>query len=208
MADNPSREEMTMQKKRMNGMKHYVQGFGVGLCALTLSACIMDGTSTWDGTTNDGYFMPSMPDDFNNPPINTQEYDTSFDTYHQNTDSSTPAVVVPQSYHLGGITNTPTAAKDEDKQWVEERNPNNYTIQIRKDNKASQVANTLQKMPKTERSVEVRSRSGDYLGLYGNYSSQEEAEKELNNLPSDVKEHAKIKKWHSVQTEVENSQMR
>lgn len=183
-------------------VKNTLQWLGLGCCALSLSACVMDGTSTWDGTANDGYFMPAMPDDYNNPPVYTQEYDTSFDTYHRNTEPSQTGVVVPQSYHLSN--NQPPAAKNEDAQWVANKRPEDYTIEIKKDYKASQVANTLQKMPKNERSVEVRSHSGAYLGLHGNYSNREAAEAQLNNLPSDVKEQAKIKKWQSVQNELGN----
>jgi septal ring-binding cell division protein DamX len=183
-------------------IKNSLQWLGFGCCALSLSACVMDGTSTWDGTANDGYFMPAMPDDNSNPPMYMQEYDTSFDSYHSNVEASETGVIVPQSYHLG--SNQPPTAKDEDAQWVANKQPDDYTIQIKKDSKASQVANTLQKMPKNERSVEIRSHSGTYLGLHGNYSNREAAEAQLNNLPPDVKAQAKIKKWDSVQNEVDN----
>ncbi|NDH67222.1 MAG: hypothetical protein EBY22_04810 [Gammaproteobacteria bacterium] len=200
--DKQKRDKMTPNNYLF--IKKSLYWISFGFCALSLSACVMDGTSTWDGTTNEGYFMPAMPDDYSNPPIYTQEYETSFDSYHSNSETSQTGVSVPQSYHLGGITNTPPVAKDEDKQWVANQNPDGYTIEIQKNAKPSQVANTLQKMPKNERSVEVRSHSGTYLGLHGNYSSREAAEAQLNSLPSDIKEQAKIKKWHSVQNEVDN----
>jgi hypothetical protein len=192
------------RRTKKEHIKAILQCLSVGLCTLSLSACMLDGTSTWDGTQNEGYFMEAMPDSYNTPPIYTQEYDTSFDAYRSNAEPSRSGVVVPQSYHVGGITNTPPVAKDEDKRWVASQNPNDYTIVINKDSKPSKVANTLQKMPKNEPSVEVRSRSGAYIGLHGNYSNREAAEAQLNNLPPDVKGQAQVKKWDSVQSDIEN----
>ena len=43
-----------------------------------------------------------------------------------------------------------------------------------------------------------------YKGLYGSYSSKEEAQKALDALPADVKKEAGIKNWSNVQSNVGN----
>lgn len=172
------------------------------LTALSLCGCLMDGTPSWDSTSteNDSYFtMQSMPNY-----ESTEGYNTSYDSYLSLPDTDTsPGVVVPKTYHLGNYTNTPPTSKDEDRQWVNQQNPSGYTIEVSKDVKPAPVANKLQQMPKNERSVEVRSQSGSYLGLHGSYPNREAAEQQLNNLPSSVKDNAQIKNWHSIQNQVD-----
>lgn len=172
-------------------------------CALGLSGCLMDGSSTWDGTANDGYFtMQSEP---SNNYEYSEGYNRSYDSYLSIPDAETsPGVVVPTTYHLNGVTNTPPTAKDEDKNWVNTQNRNGYTIEVSKDAKPAPVAQKLQQLPKNERSVEVRTQSGSYIGLHGSYQSREAAEEKLNSLPPDVKGAAKVKPWHDIQSEVSN----
>lgn len=182
-------------------LKHLIQWSGICLCTISLSGCFMDGTS------ERSYFSQPMPYDDRNNSLYPETYDSSFDTYDTYRVNEPPMpspheVVVPQSYHMGA-TNSPPTAKDEDKQWVASQNPNGYTIQIKQDDKPASVARSLQQMPKNERSVEVRSQSGSYLGLHGSYTNQEEATAQLNNLPSSVKDQAQIKNWESIQKEVE-----
>lgn len=178
---------------------------GLGVCALNLSACLMDGTSSWNQPAQDGYYMESMQDNYTNPEVYPETSDTSFDSYHTNAEPKQSEVVVPQTYyHAHNITNTPTPVKDEDKKWVDNQNPSNYTIQVQEDSKPAAVAKTLQQMPKSARSVEVRSQSGSYIGLHGNYPNHEAAQEQLNNLPAEVKSQATIKKWGSVQNEVDD----
>lgn len=198
----------THYRRIVNRQKNWL---GISLCSMSLCGCVLDGTSssswngTWDNANNEGYFMQAMPDEYNNPPVYSESYDTSYHSnfYGDNGDDQQSKVIVPQSYHVGGISNTPMTAKEEDKHWVQEKNPSDYTIQVQKNRKPSQVANTLQRMPKNERSVEVRSHSGSYIGLHGNYRSREAAEAQLNNLPENVKDQATIKNWGTVQKEVE-----
>ena len=187
-------------------IKKSAQWMGLGVCALNLSACFMDGTSSWNQPTQDGYYMESMPDNFTNPEVYPETYDTSFESYHTNVEPKHSEVVVPQTYyHTHNFTNTPTPVKDEDKRWVDNQNPSNYTIEVQKGAKPAAIAKTLQQMPKSGRSVEVRSQTGSYIGLHGNYSNREAAEEQLNNLPAEVKSQATIKKWGAVQNEVGNS---
>lgn len=152
-----------------------------------------------DGTNSQDYFWDPMPD------INSNQlYPDGYDTlaYTQATPGKgKKEVVVPQSYHLG-LSNTPTTSKDEDRQWIDSQNPEGYTIEISQDKKASQVANTLSKTPKTERSAEVRSQNGTYLGVYGSFSSKEAAEQQLNGLPEDIKNQAHIKNWQAIQRDI------
>ena len=171
-------------------------------CILSLSACVLDGSPTWDGGVNDGYFTPEIRDSYNTPIIDTQEEYRSNDSYYTHSKSNPPQVSVPQSYHLG-YANTPPSPKDEDSLWAANQNPNDFTIQVKKDAKPSQVAKALQELPKNQRSVELKSHSGTYLGLHGNYSNREAAEAQLNNLPSDLKSQAKIETWGSIQNEVD-----
>lgn len=168
-----------------------------------LSGCFMDGSSSWDGTANDGYFtMQSAP---SNNYEYSEGYNSSYDSYLSIPDAETsPGVVVPTTYHLNGVTNTPLTSKDEDKNWVNTQNRNGYTIEVSKDAKPASVANKLQQMPHNERNVEVRTQSGSYIGLHGSYPNRETAEQQLNSLHPSVKDNAKIKKWQDVQNEVDN----
>lgn len=195
---NPSHKQATVLPIRKSAL-----WLGLGVCALNLSACFMDGTSSWNQPTQDGYYMESMHDNYTNPEVYPEAYDTSFESYHTNVEPRQSEVVVPQTYyHTHNFTNTPTPVKDEDKRWVDNQDPSNYTIQVQKGSKPADVAKTLQQMPKSGRSVEVRSQSGSYIGLHGNYPNREAAQEQLNNLPTEVKSQATIKNWGSVQNEV------
>ncbi|MFA5959266.1 MAG: SPOR domain-containing protein [Tatlockia sp.] len=100
-----------------------------------------------------------------------------------------------------------TSHKDMDSHWVSQQNPSGFTVEVLESEKASQVASVLYKAPKTNRMAEVRSSRGGktyYKGVYGSYSSFEEAQKALNNLPSEIKQGASIKNWSKVQTDLSN----
>lgn len=99
----------------------------------------------------------------------------------------------------------PTSHKDLDSQWVKSQNAQSYTIELADSDKASQVAGQLYKAPKTDRRAQVKYYQNGktaYKGLYGSYSSYEEAEKALNNLPADLKQGANIKHWSAVQSNI------
>lgn len=115
---------------------------------------------------------------------------------------SSREVTVPESYHVGA-DRSPVSHKNVDKNWVREQHPQNYTIEIADDPKASQVAGKLLQVPKDDRRAEVPySREGKtyYKGLYGSYNTKEDAEKALNKLPADLKQGAGIKNWGNVQS--------
>jgi len=125
--------------------------------------------------------------------------DGSYDNYQ-----SKSAVDVPDSYHVGAYR-SPQRAKDSDRNWVVNQNPQGYTIEVADDQKPAAVAGKLYRMPKNNRMGEVRyQRNGSayYKGLYGSYSSQEEAQKALDALPPDLKQGAGVKTWGSVQSHV------
>ncbi|HVT62916.1 MAG TPA: SPOR domain-containing protein [Legionellaceae bacterium] len=168
-------------------MSKSLQISGLCLVILSLSACMGNGT-------NRDLFFWDTPND------TTPLYPETYDTSHYDNRNTQKTVVVPQSYHLS--VGNPIASKDEDKQWVASQNPNGYTIQIANDSKPAPVANKLQQVPKTERSAEVKSQSGTYLGLYGSYPSREAAEAQRNLLPEHVKDQAQIKEWQSIQSEM------
>ncbi|MCR9192318.1 MAG: SPOR domain-containing protein [Gammaproteobacteria bacterium] len=172
-------------------MYKFLRIAGISLWAVTLSACFYDGTSRGP------YFWDSLPEE--DTPLYPEGYDSNYGSNGSNRGSKT--VVVPESYHLGA-SNSPVASKDADRQWVDTQSPNGYTIQIAHDQKPAPVAKKLYKAPKTERSAEVKSQSGSYLGLYGSYPTREAAESQLNALPDDLKNNAQIKHWGIVQHEI------
>ena len=111
-------------------------------------------------------------------------------------------VSVPESWHVGSMR-APVSAKDQDSSWVSKQSPTGYTIEITEDEKAALVANKLTRLPKTDRTAEVRyKRNGKqvYKGVYGSYGSQEEAQKALDALPDDVKSGAGVTNWGSLQS--------
>lgn len=114
-------------------------------------------------------------------------------------------VVVPETYHMSSM-HAPIPHSDRDKTWVNSQSSNGYTIELADDEKASNVANTLYKAPKKERMAEVRyQKEGKtyYKGLYGSYPSYEAAQQALKDLPEDMRQHAGIKTWGSVQGNVQ-----
>ncbi|ASQ46599.1 SPOR domain-containing protein [Legionella clemsonensis] len=110
-------------------------------------------------------------------------------------------VNVPNSYHVGP-THSPASHKAVDSNWVHSQNPQGYTIEIA-EGKASQVAGKLYRVPKNNRTAQVKSYGGDgkvyYKGVYGSYSSYEEAQQALTRLPEDIKQGANIKNWSAIQ---------
>jgi hypothetical protein len=112
---------------------------------------------------------------------------------------------IPDTYYTGAYR-SPTSHKDMDKSWVQGQNPQQYTIEVADDEKAARVASKLYRLPKTDRSAELKyQKEGKvfYKGVYGTYNSKEEAEKALNNLPTDLKEKAGVREWGSVQSTVD-----
>lgn len=165
----------------------------LGLCASSLTACLT-GQPNYNGFQS-YYTSP-----------NSQPYvDTRFYSNSLNYNDSMSEADVPDSYHVGAL-HAPTSHKEVDRTWVNSQNPQGYTIQLGESEKASQVASKLYKTPKTDRSAEIKYSNGSrtyYKGVYGSYSTYEEAQKALNNLPPDIQQGAGIKNWSSVQ---ENSQ--
>lgn len=114
------------------------------------------------------------------------------------------AVVVPESYHVGRY-HAPTSHKDRDQSWVESQNPQGYTIELARGDKAAQVANALFKAPKNDRMAQVKYQRGNttyYEGVYGNFPDYQSAEQALSNLPEDVRQKARIKTWGSIQNQL------
>ncbi len=110
-------------------------------------------------------------------------------------------VNVPDSYHVGEY-HSPVSFKDRDRNWVSSQNPQGYTIQVADDEKASRVAQKLYKAPKNDRMAQIKyQRNGKsyYKGVYGTYSSQEAAQKALDELPPDIKQGAGVTPWGNIQ---------
>ncbi len=136
-----------------------------------------------------------------------------YNTYYQadNTlvDYSRPMseqeVKIPDSYYVGGY-HSPMSHKDSDKSWVKNQSPQAYTIEVADGEKASQVAAKLYKIPKKDRMAEIKYQANNgkasYKGLYGSYSSYEEAQKAFATLPEEVKQGAGIKSWSNIQSTI------
>lgn len=165
-------------------------------CVGTLSGCVMNddnyrGYQSVVYETNHGY-----PDNYNMIINNGSRYG-----YNYESSETTKQVTVPDSYHVGAY-HSPASAKNKDTSWVSDQNPGGYTIQIAEDEKPSQVAKKLYQLPKNDRTAEIQSQRGGkvyYKGLYGSYSTQEEAQKALSALPDEIKQGAGVRKWGSVQ---------
>lgn len=172
----------------------------IALCASTLSACAMNDDYQYNASY---YYRPYTLDQTQYYP---SMYSNNMDVnYNIPPDGGNP-VQVPDSY-LAGVSHTPQRAKDSDRNWVSSQNPQKYTIEVADDQKPAAVAGKLYKLPKNDRAAEVQyQRDGKsyYKGLYGSYSSQQEAQKALDALPPEVKQNAGVKDWGSVQNHVNN----
>ena len=91
----------------------------------------------------------------------------------------------------------PIKAKDSDREWASAQPNYGYTIELARSDKPSKVASVLYHAPKAQRMAEIESRNG-YVGVYGSYFTHEEAQKAMQNLPSSIQQHAKIKPWSEV----------
>lgn len=177
---------------------------GLLVCTLSLSACGMMHT---DGESN--YYAPysfGQTQQTSTAPLYPDGYDNTSGGGAYAPGSSQRVVTVPESYHVGSA-HSPASFKDRERSWVSRQNPQNYTIELGDNEKASAVASTLQKAPKDARKAEIKyDRNGTrhYKGVYGTYSSYESAQKALNALPEDVKKNAGVKTWGSVQSSTGN----
>lgn len=180
-------------------MLHKTKILGICLCLSGLSACTVDSANN-----NPPTYRPTYQ-----PYTYVNYYGTPTDLYPQGYDSSMyvqlpqekKPLEVPDTY-LAGANHSPTPPKNVDKEWVNNQKGQSYTIQLADGEKAAEVANTLLKVPKNERTAEIKyQRDGKtyYKGVYGTYPNYEEAQKALNNLPADVKQNAGIKTWGTVQ---------
>ena len=119
---------------------------------------------------------------------------------NQNSGMAQP-VEVPESYHVGSYR-SPVSHRNRDNNWVNQQNPRKYTIQLSEGRKPSSVARVLTRAPKRNRTATVKSFNNGqayFRGVYGSYSSYEDAKRALDTLPEEVKNQATIKSWGSVQ---------
>lgn len=164
----------------------------LGVCAFNLSSCSMiDTTENLSYPAYAYTYDATQPETYTNYTTNNYEY-----RYPQKQE-----VVVPDSYHVGEMR-SPVSFKDRDQAWVNSQNPQGYTIELVEGDKAAQVAQVLYKAPKKDRMAQVHyDHDGKtrYKGVYGTYSSAEEAQKALNALPPEIKSGAAVINWNSVQ---------
>lgn len=176
----------------MNRLQRLVIGLGAGaLCSCTVN-------DSPDYSQYEAYNYSELQ--------YSQTYDVNPDNYSQYPITGSGMVTVPESYHVGAY-HSPTRAKDRDRNWVSNQNPQGYTIEIANDQKAAKVASKLYRAPKNDRMAEIKYQQNGstyYKGLYGSYNSYEDAQKALNALPEDLKQGAGIKNWGSVQSNMAN----
>lgn len=169
------------------------------VCTIGMSAC-----STMN--FNDSHHNSAYPDytnNYNNSSLYPESYEsTSYpleDSYIDNKQNF-------NSVHSSAQITQPLPAKDVDHQWINNQQPNSYTIVLSQSESPAAVAGTLSKAPKKERMAEIKYQHGDktyYEGLYGSYSSKPEAEQVLSTLPIDIRLSANITQWSSVQQQVQ-----
>lgn len=140
---------------------------------------------------------------YDNSQLYSGQYDGSYSDYQQQQNYPPPSsgVTVPESYHVGSYR-SPVSPKNRDNRWVQQQNPRGYTIQIAEGRKASAIAGTLTKAPKRNRMATVKSFSNGeayFRGVYGSYSSYDDAQRAMQALPSDLKSRAQIKQWSALQ---------
>lgn len=141
---------------------------------------------------------------------------TNFQTYndhgmelypesYENVESTTivypkpAAVVVPESYHVSTY-HAPVVSREVDQLWVKSQSASGYTIELASDVKPTVVANTLVKTPKKERTAQIKTTNGSYVGVYGTYPTQQAAQQALDTLPADIRHTATVKTWSSIQS--------
>jgi septal ring-binding cell division protein DamX len=176
-------------------MLNHTKILGLCLCVSGLSACTTDSPTTY---TND---QPYQLYTYTGTQLYPEGYENS--VYNDSTQEQ-KQVDIPDSYHVS-VNHSPTPHADLDREWVNRQNAQSYTIELADGDKASQVAGTLYKAPKNERTAEVKYQHDGktyYKGLYGSYPSYEAAQQALSSLPADVKQKAGIKTWSSVQNGV------
>jgi septal ring-binding cell division protein DamX len=175
-------------------MKNKTRITSICLCVIGLSAC------TASKVTTDTAYQPYTYH-YDSPNYYPETYEASTMYYAP---MEKKAVEVPDSYHVGS-SYAPTPHRNVDKQWVNSQSAQSYTIEVADGEKPSQVANTLHKAPKDQRTAEVRyQREGKayYKGLYGTYPTYEAAQQALSKLPADVKDKAGIKTWGTLQQDL------
>lgn len=178
-------------------MNKHIKYALLGLGALSLSSCALMDNSTGTSLTYPAY---ATPDD--NLAYMQNNYG-SFEKNYKYNEVTPPKqnVVVPDTYHVGDMR-SPVSFQDRDQSWVENQNPQAYTVELAEGDKAAKVAQTLYKAPKNERMAQVKYQQDGkeyYRGVYGTYSSAAEAQKALEALPSELKGNAQVKSWGSIQ---------
>ncbi len=180
-------------------MNNKIKFTTVVFCALGMSSCMIMEDSTSRNLVYPAYASYDNRQFYNQNNLDMVNYSDNY-SYNEIREPK-KTVVVPDSYHVGEM-HSPVSFRDRDQTWVSGQNPHAYTIELANGDKASQVAQTLYKAPKNDRMAQIKyQRDGKeyYRGVYGSYSSPEQAKKALDALPADLKGGASVKSWGSVQ---------
>jgi|GEM_PF-4311461 len=101
-------------------------------------------------------------------------------------------------YHFQEKDN-PTSHAKRDSDWAGSQQ--GYTIELADDTNPANVARTLHKTPKYNRTAQYRyTRNGKthYRGVYGSFKNREEAQKALGKLPESVRNNARVRSWNGI----------
>lgn len=162
------------------------------------------GCSAYDSYDSSNYSNIIYEDRYHSPNYQNHAQPGAYNqSYPQ--DIAQPQVEVPNSYHVGE-RHSPVSHKSRDKRWVYQQNPGGYTIEVASGAKATSVASKLHGAPRQNRRAQVTyQQNGQTLhqGLYGSYSTYEEAQQALSGLPNNLKSSARIKQWSNVQNQLE-----
>ncbi|MBN9231577.1 MAG: hypothetical protein BGO90_04655 [Legionella sp. 40-6] len=168
------------------------------ILGFSLSSCVITENETSDNL----YYTHYAPTDEQNLYSgNNYKLPDDRSNYKYTYESSNQQVVVPDSYHVGQVR-SPVRFQERDQVWVSSQSPKAYTIELAESNKPAQVARVLYNAPKNNRMAQVRSqRFGKiyYKGVYGSYNTAAEAQQAMESLPAEIRQHAVVKSWSSIQ---------
>ena len=151
------------------------------VCAGLLSACQWSSTGTQNASQESHYI--GWGDDAGLAVIPRQK------------------VTVPHSYHFAQHK-SPKKHHSRDQNWVNQQNPQQYTIEIANQSSAAKVAKILHSTPKHERTAQIAyqgSHKKQYIGVYGSFATPEQAKQALKKLPPEMRQHAYVTQWKKVQ---------
>lgn len=122
---------------------------------------------------------------------------------NENIETSKEAKPLPKFVKTSEAPQPQVSAKNADFGWIQQQNPQGYTIVVASDSKPLQVSQALMQTPKTQRSAAFKYLTNGqlyYSGVYGNYNQQADAEQAVQQLPANLQSQARVVKWSEIQS--------